>query len=87
MVRTTRKFWTTVTRWSVTIDKVWIGNWIYSTITLVTTNNYDSIPEFHNPKITVTTAHIKSSHFFTSRCRVAASNGGCSPSSGFPNCP
>jgi hypothetical protein len=27
----------------------------------VTTNNCDSIPELHTPKITVTTAHIKSS--------------------------
>jgi hypothetical protein len=26
-------------------------------------------------------------HVFTSRCSVAASNGGRSPSSGFPNCP
>jgi hypothetical protein len=28
----------------------------------VTTNNYDSLTELHAPKITVTTAHIKSSH-------------------------
>jgi hypothetical protein len=27
----------------------------------VTTNNYDSLTELHNPKITVTTAHTKSS--------------------------
>jgi hypothetical protein len=27
----------------------------------VTTNNYDSLTELHTPKITVTTAHIKSS--------------------------
>jgi hypothetical protein len=61
MVRTTRKFWTTLTRLSVTIDEVSIGNWIYWT--LVTTNSYDSIPELHTPKITVTTTHIKSSQF------------------------
>jgi hypothetical protein len=30
-------------------------------LTLVTTNNYDSLTELHTPKITVTTAHIKSS--------------------------
>jgi hypothetical protein len=26
----------------------------------ITTNNYDSLTELHTPKITVTTAHIKS---------------------------
>jgi hypothetical protein len=45
----------------MTIDGVWIGNRIYWTLTLVTTNNYDSLTELHTPKITVTTAHIKSS--------------------------
>jgi hypothetical protein len=29
----------------------------------VTTNNYGSLAELHAPKITVTTAHIKSSQF------------------------
>jgi hypothetical protein len=28
----------------------------------ITTNNYDSLTELHTPKITVTTAHLKSSH-------------------------
>jgi hypothetical protein len=42
-------------------DEVWIGNWIYWTLTLVTTNNYDSLNQLHTPKITVTTAHINSS--------------------------
>jgi hypothetical protein len=51
----------------------------------VTTNNYDSLTELHAPKITVTTAHIKSS-VFTSRCLVVAFNGGCSTFAGFPNC-
>jgi hypothetical protein len=40
----------------------------------------------HTPQITVTTAHIDFS-VFTSRCLVAASNGGGAPFSGFPNCP
>jgi hypothetical protein len=51
----------TVTWLSVTRDEVWIGNWIYWTITLVTTNNRDNLTELHTPKVTVTTAHIKSS--------------------------
>jgi hypothetical protein len=67
----------------VTRDEVWIGNWIYWTLTLVTTNNYDSLTELHTPQITVTTAHIVFS-VFTSRCLVAASNGGRFPSSGSP---
>jgi hypothetical protein len=70
----------------VTTDGVWIGNWIYWTLTLVSTINYDSLTELHTPNITVTTAH-KVFSGFTSRCLVAASNGGISPSSGFPNCP
>jgi hypothetical protein len=45
----------------VNIDAVWIGNRIYWTLTLVTTNNYDSLAELQTPKITITTAHIKSS--------------------------
>jgi hypothetical protein len=49
----------------VAIDMVWIGNRIYWTLTLVTTNNYDSLTQLHTPKITVTTAHIKSSVFTT----------------------
>jgi hypothetical protein len=46
---------------SMTRDEVRIGNWIYWTLTLVTTNNYGNLTELHTPKITVTTAHIKSS--------------------------
>jgi hypothetical protein len=32
----------------------------------ITTSNYDSLTELHTPKITVTTAHIKSSQPFFS---------------------
>jgi hypothetical protein len=53
----------------------------------VITNNYDCLTELHTPKITVTTAHIKSSQVCTSRWLVAAFNGGHSPYSVFPNCP
>jgi hypothetical protein len=45
---------------SVAREEVWIGNCIYWTLTLVTTNNYDSLTELQTPNITVTTAHIKS---------------------------
>jgi hypothetical protein len=41
--------------------RVWIGNRMYWTLALVTTNNYDSLTELHTPKITVTETHIKSS--------------------------
>jgi hypothetical protein len=50
-----------LSRDQVTIDGAWIGNRIYWTLTLVTTNNYNSLTELHTPKITVTTAHIKCS--------------------------
>jgi hypothetical protein len=43
--------------WMIT-HGVWVGNPIYWTFTLVTTNTYDSLTELHTPKITVTTAHI-----------------------------
>jgi hypothetical protein len=34
----------------VTRDEVWIGNWIYWTFTLITTNNYDSLAVLHTAK-------------------------------------
>jgi hypothetical protein len=67
-------------------DEVSNGNSIYWTLTLVSTNNYDSLTS-QTPKITVTTACIKSSPSSSSRCLVAVSNGGSSPSSKFSNCP
>jgi hypothetical protein len=41
-------------------EEVLIGNWICWTLTLVTTNKYDSLTELHIPKATITTAHMKS---------------------------
>jgi hypothetical protein len=66
----------TVTWWCVTIDGSWIGDWIWL---LDTGRDYTS-----HFTITHTSVH---SHVFTSRCLVAASNGGRSPSSEFLNWP
>lgn len=70
----------------VTIDEVWTGNWIYWTLKLVATSNYDNVTELHATKFTVPTAQIKVLSVFTRRCLAAAPNGGLSLSSGFPNC-
>jgi hypothetical protein len=51
----------------------------------VTTDNYDSPSLLRSPKITITTAHVKSSESLLAVAFVAASNGGRSFSSGFPN--
>jgi hypothetical protein len=69
----------------VTIDGVCMGNCINRTLTLVTTNNYDSLNElYYTPKITLSTGQVKSRLVFLSRCLVAASNDGRSPAYGFP---
>jgi hypothetical protein len=54
----------------------------------VNTSKDYAITFLHASQITV--EHTRSSQsvtLFTSRCLVAASNGGPSPSSGFPKCP
>jgi hypothetical protein len=61
----------------VNIHEVWIGNWIYWTLTLVITNNYNSLTELH-------TAKDQSNHgthevfsvcyVFTSRCLATELN-------------
>lgn len=45
----------------VPVDGVSTDNWIYQVLTPITTNNYGNLTELHTPKITVSTAHIKSS--------------------------
>jgi hypothetical protein len=55
---------------------------------LVTTSNDYAFTVLHTSQITI--GHARSSQsvtVFTSRCLVASSNGGRSPSSGLPNCP
>jgi hypothetical protein len=67
----------------VTIQGVWIGNRIYWTLT---TLNYKLLSLFTH--FTNTIWHTRSSQsltVFTSCCLVGVSNGGHSPSSGFPN--
>jgi hypothetical protein len=59
----------------VVIDGVRIGNRIYWTLIVVTTNNYDNLTELHIPEITNYNIH-KVFSVFTSRCLVAVLNGG-----------
>jgi hypothetical protein len=47
---------------------------------------FDTARDYRHFTITHTHTTVHS-HVFTSRCLVAVSNGGRSPSSGFPNCP
>jgi hypothetical protein len=54
--------------YGVTIDGVWIGNWIYCTLTN-TTRNYTVIANSHT--LQFTTARSKSSHFAVSAPVVA----------------
>jgi hypothetical protein len=56
----------------VTIDGIWIGNWIYWPLT-DHNYNYKSLTGLHTLKITVTAAHIKSS-VFSSRLLVTDLN-------------
>jgi hypothetical protein len=62
----------------VTIDGVWIGNWIYCTLIQLVNYTSQIIIMHTRPSQSVTVA---------SRCLVAASNGGRFHSSRFPNCP
>jgi hypothetical protein len=66
-------------------DEVWIGKWIYWTLALVTTNNYENLTELYNVKDYCNYSTHKVFSVFTSCCLVAASNGWRSPSSGFSN--
>jgi hypothetical protein len=59
----------------------------YWTLTLGTTNNYDSLTWVTPTKDYCNCSTHKLFCVFTSRWLIAASNGGRSPSSGFPNSP
>jgi hypothetical protein len=72
---------------SVTVDGVWIGNWIYWALN---TRNYRLLWESH--WVTHSKDHCNcSTHkvfsVFTGCCLVGASSGGRSASFGFLNCP
>jgi hypothetical protein len=64
-------------------DWVWLdkrfGNWIHLTLTPVTANKYNNITELHNKDHCNYSMH-KVFSVFTSRCLVATSNRGRSPS-------
>jgi hypothetical protein len=60
----------------MTIRGFWTDEWIYWILTLVTTNNYDSLTELPTPNITV---NYSTQKIFNRRCLVEASNGGRSP--------
>jgi hypothetical protein len=49
---------------SVTVDGIWIGNWIIEHLQIVTTSNYSAIANSHTQKFT--TARTKSSHSMAS---------------------
>jgi hypothetical protein len=70
---------------SVTID--WVIGFI-EPLQLITISKDHALTALHTSQIT--TGHTRSSQsvtVFTSRCLVAVSNSGRSPSSRFPNCP
>jgi hypothetical protein len=64
----------------VTTDWVWIGNQFSELLQLVPTSNDYALTVLH-------TWSSQSVTVITNRCLVAASNGGRSPSPGFPNFP
>jgi hypothetical protein len=69
----------------VIISGVWIGNWIYWALTLITKNNYDILTELQNSKDHCNCSTHKV--FSVSRSLVSASKDARSLTSKFPNCP
>jgi hypothetical protein len=77
-----------ITWLSVTIEGVWIDNWIYWTLADPWLQINKTLSLIHT--LYSLLDHIlqsSQSAVFTSRYLVTASNGGRSPSSGFSNCP
>jgi hypothetical protein len=72
----------------VTLDAVWNGTQIYSSLT--TSNYKQGLCSHFSTHVTDHIGHARSFQsvtVFTGRCSIAASNGGRSPSSGFPKYP
>jgi hypothetical protein len=72
----------------VTIDRFGMVIGFSELLQLVTTSKDYALTILHTSQITI--GHTRSSQsvtVFTSHCLVIASNSGCFPSSGFPNCP
>jgi hypothetical protein len=66
-------------KYCVTIDWVWIGEWIFDHLytQLITTSNYSAISNLHNSQIIApNTKYSPASNDFTSRFLVMASNYG-----------
>jgi hypothetical protein len=75
-------------KWLVTVGGFWLVIVFIGLLQLVTTSKDYSVTVLHTSQINVRHARFSQSvTIFTSRCSVAASNGGRSPSSGFSNCP
>jgi hypothetical protein len=68
----------------VTIDRIWIGEWIYWPLIpwLGSTNNYNAIADLHNSQIIIASAKpFPASCVFTSHSLVTTSNSGDSSAS------
>jgi hypothetical protein len=69
----------------VAIDGVWIGNWIYWTLT--TTSNCSVVTNSHTLQLTTACTKVFSACCVFTSLLVVASSGGLSPLSGFQSVP
>jgi hypothetical protein len=69
----------------LTIDGVWVGNWIYWTLTDI--SYYSAIANSHTLQFITARTKSSQSAVFISHCTVTVYNSGHSHYSGFPNYP